>query len=217
MNGTAIPAELRLQAPALAARLALVLVRLAALVAHALLRNPRLAPMIPRLATYINRTAQRFTALAARVEAGTPSRPRRPRPGQKARPRKGLPRGHGWLIRAIGYQAAGVGVELQHILIQPGVAAFFAATPAASRLLRPLAHMLAVTDAYGTPAAASILRPPGPARPARTRPPAACNSPAAPPDHGRSTAPPPHRPPVRPRARAAARPPWRGFPRTPVP
>ena len=214
MHGTAIPADPRPNGPALAARLAIVLVQLAALLAHVLLRDPRRVALIPALVSYINRTAQRFTRLA---NSPTPPRPRTPRPARATTPRKRLPRGHGWLIRAAGYQAVNLASQLQHILIQDEARAYFAATPRASRLLRPLAHMLAVTDVYGVPARESLLRPPGPARPARTPRPKARSSAAAPPDHGRSTAPPPHRPPVRPRARAAARPPWARFPRTPAP
>ena len=62
-----------------------------------------------------------------------------------------LPRRFGWLVRAVGYQAAGYGSQLRTILGQPEMVALLEASPEAGRILRPLCRMLAVET--------SLLRP----------------------------------------------------------
>ena len=57
-------------------------------------------------------------------------------------PQLHLPRRFGWLIAALGWEAAGYASHLEHLLSQPDVAAVLAACPRARRVLRPVAHML---------------------------------------------------------------------------
>ncbi len=148
-------------------------------------KNRLAAPLILLLWPRLNRLAIRFTALAARVAAGTAA-PRRSTSlrAAGARPRKPyarLPRGFAWVVRMVPGTAA-YGSQLQHLLADPEMAALLAAAPQAGRLLRPLCRMLGVRPPPAlTPA---LARPPRPARPseAPSRPAAVGPaSPAAPP------------------------------------
>ena len=55
-----------------------------------------------------------------------------------------LPSGRGWLVRALGYEAAGYGSQLAALLAEPELQALLLAAPAAGRILRPLCRMLGV-------------------------------------------------------------------------
>jgi hypothetical protein len=63
------------------------------------------------------------------------------------------PGGFAWLVRLVGWRAAGFGCQLRAILERPDMAALLEAAPQARRLLRPVCRMLAVET--------SLLRPPG--------------------------------------------------------
>jgi len=65
---------------------------------------------------------------SARVAVGGPAHPRR----------------FGWLAIAGGHQATGFGVQLQTVLNTPEMTALLAASPQATRILRPLCRALAV-------------------------------------------------------------------------
>ena len=56
-----------------------------------------------------------------------------------------------WLVRKAGYQAAGYGCQLEHILGQPEMVALLKASPQAARILRPVCRMLGIQT--------SLLRP----------------------------------------------------------
>jgi len=56
-----------------------------------------------------------------------------------------------WLVRAAGYQAAGYGCQLRHILEQPEMVELLKASPQAARLLRPMCRMLAIETALLRP------------------------------------------------------------------
>ena len=56
-----------------------------------------------------------------------------------------------WLVRAAGYQAAGYGCQLRHVLEQPEMVELLKAAPQAARILRPVCRMLAIET--------SLLRP----------------------------------------------------------
>jgi hypothetical protein len=73
-----------------------------------------------------------------------------------------LPRRFGWMVRAGGHRAAGLGSQLQSVLETPEMTELLAASPAAVRLLRPLCRALAVD--------LPIMRPP-PREAATERPP----------------------------------------------
>ena len=50
----------------------------------------------------------------------------------------------GWLVRAVGYEAAGFGSQLRAVLETPEMVALLAACPEAGRVLRPLCRALAI-------------------------------------------------------------------------
>jgi hypothetical protein len=69
------------------------------------------------------------------------------------------PRGFGWLVRACGHEAAGLGAQLLVVLARPEMVALLAQVPQARRLLRPLCRMLAVEAALLTPNGAVAASP----------------------------------------------------------
>jgi len=116
---------------------------LAALIARRFPREPRLLALLVPLWNRINRAARRFERLMARLASGKPARPRRP--GRRGGPHSSLlPRGRFWLIGVLGYEAAGLASQLQALLAEPAAAALLAEVPAAGRILRPIARMLAI-------------------------------------------------------------------------
>ena len=130
-------------APDFARRFCMIMTALAALIARRLLRDPRLIALIVPLCNRINRAARRFERLVARLTAGKPSKPRRP--GHRGGPHSSLfPRGRFWLIGVLGYEGAGYASQLAALLAEPGAAALLAEVPAAGRILRPIARMLAI-------------------------------------------------------------------------
>ena len=144
---------------AVAARLALILAGLAALIARAFLRNPRRVSLILPLWNRLTRAAARFTRLATRLEAGQTPRPARP--GTHSGPAPvNLPTAHGWLVADLRHEAVAYSNYLEAFLADPQTAALLAASPAAARILRPLRHML------GLPADRPKARPPAPPVPA---------------------------------------------------
>ena len=56
-----------------------------------------------------------------------------------------LPRRFGWLVHLVGYQAAGRGSQLAHLLGDPEMVALVRDVPQARRILAPLCRMLGVT------------------------------------------------------------------------
>ena len=56
-----------------------------------------------------------------------------------------------WLVRVAGYQAAGYGCQLRHILEQPEMVELLKASPQAARILRPVCRMLALETALLQP------------------------------------------------------------------
>ena len=56
-----------------------------------------------------------------------------------------LPRRFGWLVHLVGYQAAGRGSQLAHLLADPQMVALVREMPQARRILAPLCRMLGVT------------------------------------------------------------------------
>jgi len=49
-----------------------------------------------------------------------------------------------WLVRAAGYQVAGYGCQLRHVLEQPEMVDLMKASPQAARLLKPVCRMLGI-------------------------------------------------------------------------
>jgi hypothetical protein len=126
----------------------------------------------------VNRTRHRLQRLLARVAAGwlpSPTAPRAPVVADPAAPRRRrvgapalgrLPRARAWLVRMVGYHAAGRGSQLEHLLTDPAMAEFLAAVPSAARMLRPLCRTLGIA-----PPVLGFPRPPDPrpAKPARQK------------------------------------------------
>jgi hypothetical protein len=195
----ALAPELLAAAPGIARRLGGILAALAALIAHAFLRNPRRVGIIIPLWTRINRTAARFARLMARLPNATAARSRQPpRPGRPGgAPPASLPSTHGWLVAELGYPAAGYGGQLNHLLSEPETVALLARIPQAGRILRPICRMLGIRPACLPPAPsrtraapAARLRPDVGSRPhaeAKPRPASLAH------DHSRDTPPPPLR------------------------
>jgi len=96
--------------------------------------------------------------LAARFQAG---QLRRRAPGARIGVRNAAKTGtriwpgrFAWLVRAAGYQAAGYGCQLRHVLEQPEMVALLKASPQAARILRPVCRMLAIETAVLRPGVA---------------------------------------------------------------
>ena len=162
----------------LARRVGLILAALAALVAARFLRRPGHAGLIVPLWRRLTHVARRMVA------ALRPVRPRRAAPRARAMPTPDdaardrvtaprLPQGRGWLVRDLGYEAAGFGSQLQAVLEAPDVAALLVMHPAVARVLRPVCHMLGLSlvDGRVAPPPSSVAREPRPpAQPKMWRP-----------------------------------------------
>ena len=161
-------------APELARRLGFIMAGLASVVARRFLRDPKRMALIVPLWSWLNRTARRFERIVTRpavMRVQSARRDRAPRSTVRVR----LPSGRDWLVRALGWEAAGYGSQLAALLAEPDMQAMLATVPAMGRLFRPLCRMLAVTALDGTPAApirrvrAKVPRPKVP-RPKISRP-----------------------------------------------
>jgi len=144
MGTTLTPALVQASAPDLARRVGLILTTLAALVARRFLRQPRLAALIIPLWRRLNRVARRFERLMARLAAGALPKPRASGHGGPHRSANTIPTGRGWLVAALGHEAAACATQLQALLAEPAAAELLALAPAAQRILRPLTRMLAI-------------------------------------------------------------------------
>ena len=100
----------------------------------------------------INRLAARFTALAAKFEAGTLQPPRKaaPRPTSErdSAPKITLPpllpARFGFVAAAGGYEIRGYAGYLSQFIARPDTETLIAADPRFGRALRPLCHMLGI-------------------------------------------------------------------------
>ena len=117
--------------------------------------------------------------MLAHLAAGRLPRPhvpraRRPSERDPKAPAPPLPRAWAWLVRKIGYQAAGFGSQLQTLLYDPAMLTVLQAAPTAGRTLRPFCRLLGVDlpAVLQLPKRLRKSRPPR-ARPAqpRTKPP----------------------------------------------
>ena len=179
MPSASITADLRLLAPGLARRFALIAAGLIAVIARGLLRHPRLIPLIIPLHQRIARASGRWAALMLRLAAGkTPRRPARratrpadgesggnaPEPRVRAPIR--VPASSRLLTRTLGHQLCGCRLQLAQLLADPAAAALFAAAPIAAQILRPICRLLGLPPpgpqqgAAAGQAAAGALRAP---------------------------------------------------------
>ncbi|MBC7634151.1 MAG: hypothetical protein H7251_00975, partial [Acetobacteraceae bacterium] len=143
----------------------LVLAGLVALVARRFLRVPRLAGLTVLLCGRIGRAAGRFARALVRPVKTPVARVRKARACSDRARAPGLPQGRGWLVRELGWEAAGCASQLQALLDDPAMRAALAALPAAGRILRPLCRMLGVPGpiAPEVPAELVAMRPDVPA------------------------------------------------------
>ncbi len=163
MTAAPLSPQLRAAAPAIAARLTIILMALAAVIAHAFLRNPRRVGIIVALWSRITRAARRFARLATRLAAGETPRPSRP-DGHSGPPPARLPTARGWLVADLKHAGAVYAAQLETLLAEPLAAELLAASPAAARILRPLCRMLGIAAAQrtGKPAKPPTPIPPPP-------------------------------------------------------
>ena len=131
-------------APELVRRLTLIVGGVAALIARRFLRDPRFFKLTGPLWSWLNRTVQRF----GRVQPGVTRRrvARAAAPGVVRAERVRLPGGRGWLVKALGWEAAGYGSQLQALLAEPEMQALLAAMPGMARVLRPVCRMLLLEE-----------------------------------------------------------------------
>jgi len=178
MNPLPIPNQVRAHAPALAAKLALILTDLGRLIfARCLLLGPLAIPLNNRVAG----VARRLAALLAHLAAGRLPRPHAPRPKTEDGRRRGgppatyLPARHAWIVVTLGHHAAGYASQLQYLLNDPQTLATLAAAPpravaSIARTLRPLCQRLGVDLPSILQPPPPPPRPPAPAKPARPKP-----------------------------------------------
>ncbi len=97
--------------------------------------------------TRVSRARQRLARLLANLANGRLPRRSPPRPGRKGgAPAPYSPHGNLWLVRVLGYHAAGFGSQLQFLLNDPEFQATLAAAPPSlGRTLRPICRLLGVT------------------------------------------------------------------------
>ena len=161
MQSVPLPAPVQAFAPDFARRLGLILATLAALIARRFLREPKFSALIVPLWTRLNHAARRFERLMARLAAGTPAKPHRPgRTGGSHRSATVLPTGRGWLVAALGSEAAACATQLQALLAEPAAAELLALAPTARRIIRPLTRLLAIGAFAPRPRPAPSPEPP---------------------------------------------------------
>lgn len=165
---------------AFARQVGLILADLVAVIARRFLRDPRLLPLIvplwrwlTHIACRLERVAVRRRPVVARVPAVSATRAARAELPAMAK----LPRGRGWLVRQLGYEAVGYGSQLAHLLGQPEAQAILAQLPGMARILRPVCRLLGLADVAGV---TDVAPPPRRAREAWAA--AAAAADAGPPD-----------------------------------
>ena len=131
-------------APELVQRLGWIVAGLAAVVARRFLREPKFFALIIPLWSWLGRSGRRFGRVTVQTQVAVPVRVLTPRVARSRPVEVRLPSRRGWLVRALGYEAAGYGSQLAALLAEPELQALLLATPAAGRILRPLCRMLGV-------------------------------------------------------------------------
>ena len=146
-----------------------ILRNLAALIARRFLHHPLHAALTIPLWQHVTQAALRLDRLLARLAAG-PMPPPRPRASNHSGPRRrpALPTTRGWLIRALGPEAAACAAQLESLLADPAAADLLACT-AVRRTLAPIRRILGLSPAPPRRAAAASP-PPAPAPPRQPPP-----------------------------------------------
>ena len=168
MSAVSPVARFRDVAPELVQRLGWIVAGLASVVARRFLKEPKFFALIIPLWGWLGRSGRRFGRMKVGQALVPAVRQVRAARVVKARVVKvRLPSGRGWLVRALGYEAAGYGSQLAVLLAEPELQALLLATPAAGRILRPLCRMLGV-EPVGALAPAVVAD--APVRARRVRP-----------------------------------------------
>ena len=128
-------------APETVQRLEMIVSAIAALIARRFLREPKYMALIVPLWGWLHRTVRRFRRLPMVV---APKVVRAAQARRVSEPRVRMPTGKAWLVKALGWEAAGFGCQLQALLTEPEMAALLASVPGVGRVLRPLGRMLGV-------------------------------------------------------------------------
>ena len=144
MSAVSPVARFRDVAPELVQRLGWIVAGLAAVVARRFLKEPKFFALIIPLWGWLGRSARRFGRVKVRTQVAVSVRVATPRVTPVRARAVRLPSGRGWLVRALGYEAAGYGSQLAALLAEPELQALLLAAPAAGRILRPLCRMLGV-------------------------------------------------------------------------
>ena len=167
MHATPHPATPNL-VPNLTPGLGVLLRNLAALIARRFLHHPLHAALTIPLWQHFTRAALRLDRLLARLAAGKLPPPR-PRANNRSGPhhRSKFPTTSGWLIRALGAEAAIYAAQIEALLADPEAADLLACT-AVRRTLAPIRRMLGIAPARPRRPVAAASVPPheAPPRPA---------------------------------------------------
>ena len=129
-------------APEMVRRVEMIVSAVAALIARRFLRDPRFMALIVPLWGWLNRTVRRLGRVRVVAVTRVPGVKRELAAGVT---RLRLPTGKAWLVKALGWEAAGYGSQLQALMDEPEMVALLAAVPGVVRVLRPLGRMLGVT------------------------------------------------------------------------
>ena len=145
MNLPGTPFGLPDTAPELARRFAVIMAGLGALVARRFIRMPHLVGFTLLLWGRLNRAVRRFhRALTVPAKVWV-LRVRADRAAAtRVRPTE-LPRGKGWIVRELGWEAAAYLTQLEALLAEIGTQAAVSALPGVGRVLRPICRMLGVS------------------------------------------------------------------------
>ena len=136
--------RLRDTAPELVRCLGLIVGGLAALIARRFLRDPQFSGLIVPLWGWVQRTVQRFGRVRMQAVPKRATRLVVVAAAAAVAVRVRLPGRKAWLVRALGWEAAGYGSQLAALLAEPEMVALLDAVPAVGRVLRPLGRMLGV-------------------------------------------------------------------------
>ena len=145
MNASSEPFGLPDTAPALARRFAVIMAGLGALIARRFLKIPRLSGFTVRLWTYLNRAVRRFHRALTTQAKACAKRARADRPAVVGTRPTGLPSGHGWIVRELGWEAAAYLGAMETLLAEVATRVAMADAPSAGRVLRPICRMLGVS------------------------------------------------------------------------
>ena len=154
------PFDLPDTAPELARRFAMIMAGLGALIARRFVKMPHLAGFTMLLWGRLNRAVRR---LHRALTMSARKRSARARGDRSARLRAvALPSGRGWIVRELGWEAAGYLAQLEGLLAEIATRATLAELPAVGRVLRPICRMLGVAaevtpKIVAAPAAAAVV------------------------------------------------------------